>query len=138
MLVKLEKKSLAFFSVNVIKYQKKRLRYLPIAWVVPTPDCYEHQSETGIVLKQSFHQYILDTYLTHDEEKESPARKLDVVHVHTHFSDAPPSFSAIDDRHEAEYAEFIAASYRHKPSLISGVFNELLEKSEFRIWDHRR
>ena len=128
---------IGFLFCQSHQISKKRLRYLPVTWVVPSPDCYELQSETGIVLKQSFHQYILDTYLKHDKGKESQVRKLDVVHVHTHFGDAPPSFSAIDDRHEAEYAEFLAATYRHKPRLISGVFNELLEKSEFRIWDRK-
>jgi hypothetical protein len=111
---------------------KGKLRYIPVSWIVPTPDCYEHQSETGLVLKQSFHQYILDTYLGDDQ-----AGKLDVVHVHTHFGNATPSFSVIDDRHEAEYARFLASSYPHKPRLISGVFNESLEEFKFRIWDRK-
>lgn len=108
---------------------KQTIRYTPHAWVVPTPDCYEHQSASGLVLKQQFHQYILDTYLR--------ARNLDVVHVHTHFGDEPPTFSPIDDRHEAEYARFLSFCYRQKPRLISGVFNESLEKSEFRLWDRK-
>lgn len=114
---------------------KTKLKYIPVSWVVPTPDCYEHQSEGGLVLKQSFHQYILDTYLSDKENNSSQKYKLDIVHVHTHFGNATPSFSFIDDRHEAEYAKFLASCYRNKPRLISGVFNESLKKSEFRIWD---
>lgn len=108
---------------------KQTIRYTPQAWVVPTPDCYEHQSASGLVLKQQFHQYILDTYLR--------SRNLDVVHVHTHFGDQSPIFSPIDDCHEAEYARFISFCYRQKPRLISGVFNESLEKSQFRLWDRK-
>lgn len=108
---------------------KNRLRYIPQDWVVPTPDCYEHQSVGGLVLQQEFHQYILDTHVRD--------RHLDVVHVHTHFGDAPPQFSYIDDRHEAEYARFLASYQKKKPRLISGVFNESLDKSKFRIWDRK-
>lgn len=116
---------------------KRKLRYFPLSWIVPESDCYEHQSETGLVLKQSFHQYILDNYLKNTERGDDKTSKLDVVHVHTHFGEAKPSFSAIDDRHEAEYARFLSFCYRNKPRLISGVFNESLEKSEFRIWDRK-
>ncbi len=114
---------------------KKKLRYIPVDWVVPTPDCYEHQSESGLVLKQSFHQYILDTYLK--DNKDSKNLKLDIVHVHTHFGDADPTFSEIDNRHEAEYARFLSFCYDSQPRLISGVFNESLEKSRFRLWDRK-
>ena len=111
------------------RFSKRTTRYIPQAWVVPTADCYEHQSTDGLVLKQQFHQYILDTYLRD--------RNLDVVHVHTHFGDRSPTFSPIDDRHEAEYARFLTCCYREKPRLISGVFNESLDRSEFRIWDRK-
>jgi hypothetical protein len=121
---------IGFLCCQRHQLSKNKLRYVPVSWVVPTPDCYEHQSASSLVLKQSFHQYILDTYLSNEQ-------KLDVVHVHTHFGDAEPSFSAIDDLHEAKYAKFLASAYRKKPRLISGVFNELLEKSEFRIWDRK-
>ena len=108
---------------------KKIVRYIPKAWVVPTPDCYEHQSNNGLELKQQFHQYILDTYLRD--------RSLHVVHVHTHFGDEAPTFSYIDDRHEAEYARFLSFCYRKRPRLISGVFNESLDKCKFRLWNRQ-
>lgn len=61
----------------------------------------------------------------------------DVVHIHTHYGEDSPVFSYIDDRHEAEYARFLSFCYRKKPRLISGVFNESLEKSKFRLWDRK-
>lgn len=64
-------------------------------------------------------------------------RNLHVVHVHTHFSDEAPVFSYIDDRHEAEYARFLSFCYRKRPRLISGVFNESLEKCKFRFWNRQ-
>lgn len=108
---------------------KNRIRYIPQDWIVPASDCYEHQSTGGIVLKQEFHQYMLNTHVRD--------RNLDVVHVHTHFGDELPKFSYIDDRHEAEYARFLASYQKKKPRLISGVFNESLEKCKFRIWDRK-
>ena len=187
---------IGFFFCQRFPISKKKIRYVPKAWVVPSSDCYEFQSDSGLVLKQSFHQYLLDTYLcdrskqkkantqlnTHSEfapksksivasdctdywldedchllfddfddfnedniisdrdrinSLPSSTIKLDVVHIHTHFGDEVPTFSYIDDRHEAEYAKFLAASYSHKPRLISGVFNESLSLSRFRIWDRQ-
>jgi len=29
---------------------KRQIRYFPKIWVVPAPDCYEHQSACGLVL----------------------------------------------------------------------------------------
>jgi hypothetical protein len=120
---------IGFFFCQRHQLSKKKVRYVPQVWIVPTPDCYEHQSASGLVLKQQFHQYLLDTYLRD--------RNLDVVHIHTHFGGATPSFSSIDDRYEAEYSKFLSSSYRKKPYLISGVFNESLEKSKFRLWNRR-
>ena len=116
---------------------KNKFRYTPVSWIVPTPDCYERQSTIDLVLKQSFHQYILDNYLGNTEENYSSVKKLDVVHIHTHFGNERPLFSATDDLHEAKYAQFLANAYPHKPRLISGVFDELLEQSEFRLWDRK-
>ena len=176
---------IGFFFCQRLQITKKKIRYVPKAWVVPSSDCYEFQDEHGLVLKQSFHQYLLDTYLgdrpkqqestnnlnpkeefvsnfqdywleedynlfldepNHNQAKRdrpqtddspNPFLKLDVVHIHTHYGENEPTFSVIDDRHEAEYAKFLAASYQHKPRLISGVFNESLDKSRFRIWDRQ-
>lgn len=178
---------IGFFFCQRLQITKKKIKYVPRAWVVPSADCYEFQDKHGLVLNQSFHQYLLDTYLGDRTQKKptTPTRelnsqshpednltdywldesyeqlfddftpdqiqcdlspdntltdslpKLDVVHIHTHYGAEKPTFSAIDDRHEAEYAEFLAANYAHKPNLISGVFNESLERSRFRIWDRQ-
>lgn len=105
-----------------------KIRYLPQSWVVPTPDCYETQSAQGLVLKQPFHHYLLDTFVT--------PNKLDIVHIHTHPHPGIPQFSTIDDHYEANYARFLTANFPNKPHLISGVFNQTLDQSQFRIW-HR-
>lgn len=176
---------IGFFFCQRFQISKKKIRYVPKTWVVPSSDCYEFQTDTGLILKQSFHQYLFDTYLNSDRSKEEPLETqleygskdlddsdytdywsdsdllfddvkddltrdriqadaplvqnfpLDVVHIHTHFGEEAPAFSYIDDRHEAEYARFLTASCSHKPRLISGVFNESLDKSRFRIWDRR-
>lgn len=137
---------IGFFFCQRHQLSKKKVRYIPQAWVVPAADCYEHQSASGLVLKQQFHQYLLDTYLCAPKgtlrvrsktTSSSKARQLDVVHIHTHFGNVTPSFSCVDDRYEAEYAKFLASCYQKKPRLISGVFNESLEKSEFRIWNRQ-
>ena len=109
---------------------KKKIRYLPQAWVVPSADCYEQQSASGLVIKQQFHQYLLETFL----EKEE---KLDVVHIHTHAELGKPEFSGIDDLYESEYARFLSSNFKKKPRLISGVFDETLQHSQFRIWDRK-
>ena len=105
---------------------KREIRYLPQKWVVPSPDCYELQTESGLVLKQTFHHYLLKDCL--DTEQ------WDVVHIHTHAHSGLPQFSAVYDRYEAEYAHFLASTFKHKPRLISGIFDQSLQHSQFRIW----
>jgi threonine dehydrogenase-like Zn-dependent dehydrogenase len=107
----------------------RKIRYLPQTWVVPSPDCYERQSASGLVINQQFHQYLLDTFL----ERE----KLDVVHIHTHCDRGQPNFSSVDDRYESEYAKFLSSHFPTEPRLISGVFDETLQHSQFRIWDRQ-
>lgn len=108
---------------------KQKIRYLPQAWVVPAPDCYERQSAIGLVLKQEFHQYLIETFLKRE--------KLDVVHIHTHSNCGEPEFSGIDDRYESEYARFLSSNFNKKPRLISGVFDKNLQHSQFRLWDRK-
>jgi len=108
---------------------QQKVRYLPQSWVVPSPDCYERQSARGLVMKQQFHQYLLQRFL----EKE----KLDVVHIHTHAERGQPEFSGVDDLYESEYARFLSSCFKKKPRLISGVFDETLQYSQFRIWDRK-
>lgn len=107
---------------------KHKIRYIPRNWVVPTSDCYEYQSTSGLVLKQHFHSYLLENYL-------QPG--LDVVHIHTHADPGLPDFSYVDDRYESEYARFISSHFPKKPYLISGVFDEDLQFGKFRIWDRK-
>ncbi|MGB3401195.1 MAG: ThiF family adenylyltransferase [Microcoleaceae cyanobacterium] len=104
----------------------RQIRYAPQAWVVPTPDCYECQSVDGLILKQQFHFYLLESYI-------EPG--LDVVHIHTHPGQEMPVFSTIDDDYESKYAQFLATRFSHKPHLISGIFDESFQQSQFRIWD---
>jgi len=106
---------------------KQQVRYLPQAWVVPSPDCYERQSASGLVIKQEFHRYLIETFLAKE--------KLDVVHIHTHAESGKPEFSSVDDHYESEYARFLSSHFPKKPRLISGVFDETLQQSQFRIWD---
>ena len=54
---------IGFFFCQRYQLSNKKIRYVPKAWVVPSPECYELQSDSGLVLKQSFHQYLFDTYL---------------------------------------------------------------------------
>ncbi len=107
---------------------KRQIRYIPQTWVVPDADCYEYQSMSGLALKQHFHSYLLEHHL-------KPG--LDIVHIHTHAGQGVPNFSYIDDRYESEYARFIASSFPKKPYLISGVFDENFQFSQFRIWDRK-
>jgi hypothetical protein len=100
------------------------LRLLPRAWVVPSRECYDFQSSTGLELRQDFHCYLVHTYLS---------RGLDAVHIHTHPGLTTPSFSGVDDQHEAEYARFLARLPR-QPLLVSGVFDEQLNHAKFRVW----
>jgi hypothetical protein len=108
--------------------KKNQIRFFPRYWVVPSHDCYEYQSQTGLVLKQEFHNFLLETYVP---------QGLHIVHIHTHLGDRQPYFSAIDDSYESEYARFLSSYCRQKPRLISGVFNESLDKFQFRIWDRQ-
>ncbi|MEA5596719.1 ThiF family adenylyltransferase [Rivularia sp. UHCC 0363] len=107
---------------------KRKIRYIPKTWVVPTAECYEHQSTDGLVLTQHFHSYLLENHIT-------PG--LDIVHIHTHAGRGIPDFSYVDNRYESEYARFIASSFPKKPRLISGVFDENLQLGKFRIWNRR-
>lgn len=162
---------IGFFFCQRQQLSQNKIKYVPQGWIVPSPECYEHQSTTGLVLKQSFHRYLLDTYLNQRSPKKlekdchnldswqnsdfwsnselddsidqskncrdinyEPGTVLDVIHIHSHFGLETPYFSDTDDRHEAEYARFLA-SIEHPRNLISGVFDESLEKCQFRIWD---
>lgn len=117
---------IGFFFCRRHKLSKRHSRYLPTTWIVPGPDCYEYQGCSGLVLKQQFHFYLLETYLK---------RGLDMVHVHTHPGSRAPHFSRVDDCHESQYARFLARAIERKPRLISGVFDELLRQSNFRLWN---
>jgi molybdopterin/thiamine biosynthesis adenylyltransferase len=108
---------------------KNKMRYLPRVWVAPSPDCYEHQSHDGLILKQSFHLYLLKTYLW--------TQDYHVVHIHTHADQETPNFSDIDDRYESEYAQFLTTYCPRKPRFISGVFDCFLQQGKFRLWDRK-
>lgn len=118
---------IGFLFCQSHQVSSNKIRYFPKTWVVPKPDCYEHQSTIGLVLKQKFHKYLLETHLAQSD--------LDIVHIHTHTGREKPCFSNIDDRYESEYAQFLSAHFPQKPRLISGVFDEYLEHSQFRLWD---
>ncbi len=117
---------IGFFFCKHHQISETQLRYFPKTWIVPTESCYEHQSTTGLVLKQQFHLYLLQTYLENG---------FDIVHIHTHPGLDTPSFSTVDDRHESEYAKFISTNFEKQAKLISGIFNESLQKPNFRIWN---
>jgi molybdopterin-synthase adenylyltransferase len=119
---------IGFFFCQREQISRERIRYIPKTWVVPAADCYEHQSSYGLVLDRQFHSYLLENHL-------HPG--LDIVHVHTHAGTSNPDFSDIDDRYESEYARFITETFPAKPRLISGVFDENLQHSQFRIWNRR-
>jgi molybdopterin-synthase adenylyltransferase len=118
-------------AIAFIFCQKQQLnnevRYLPKHWIIPDTDCYEYQSESGLVMKQHFHHYLLEKYLQNEE--------LDVVHLHTHIGNNAPDFSPVDDRYESEYARFLTEQFSQQPQLISGVFSQNLEQYQFRIWN---
>ncbi|NER01376.1 MAG: ThiF family adenylyltransferase [Okeania sp. SIO3C4] len=117
---------IGFFFCKYHQISETQLRYFPKTWIVPTAECYEHQSTTGLVLKQEFHLYLLQTYLENG---------YDLVHIHTHPGLDTPCFSVVDDRHESEYAKFLTTNFEKQPQLISGIFNESLQKPNFRIWN---
>lgn len=118
---------IGFFFCKRHQISQQKIRYLPKAWVVPAPDCYERQSASGLVLKQEFHFYLLDTYLSQSG--------LSVVHIHTHAGHENPGFSCVDDRYESEYARFLSSKFQKMPRLISGVFDNKLQQAQFRIWN---
>ncbi|GAA6622095.1 HesA/MoeB/ThiF family protein [Scytonema sp. NUACC26] len=119
---------IGFFFCQRHQVSKRKIRYIPKTWVVPSSDCYEHQSANGLVLKQPFHSYLLENYLQSG---------LDVVHIHTHAGRGIPDFSYIDDRYESEYAQFLSSEFPQKPRLISGVFDEAFQACQFRMWDRK-
>lgn len=119
---------IGFFFCQKHQVSKRKIRLIPRNWVVPTPDCYEHQSTSGLVLNQRFHSYLLKNHL-------QPG--LDIVHIHTHAGKGIPDFSYVDDRYESEYARFISSNFPQKPRLISGVFDENLHSGQFRIWNRK-
>lgn len=121
--------TIGFLFCSRDRVSPERTRYLPRTWVVPTRDCYELQSSSGLVLEQEFHQYLLDNFLRD--------RQLDVVHIHTHSGTDFPDFSAVDDRAESEYAKFLSSRSDDRSRLISGVFDESLERGQFRIWNRK-
>lgn len=120
---------IGFFFCQRQQLNEHQIRYFPKSWVVPYPDCYEHQSSSGLVLKQPFHQYLLENQLGD--------KKLDVLHIHTHIGQEMPYFSSIDDIYESEYAQFLSTNFTQKPQLISGVFNYNLQQGKFRMWNHQ-
>jgi hypothetical protein len=120
---------IGFFFCQRHQISKRQIRYFPKAWVVPTADCYEHQSASGLVLKQEFHLYLLKTYISQGG--------LDVIHVHTHTGKELPDFSCVDDRCESEYARFLSSNFSKRHRLISGVFDESMQQSAFRIWNRK-
>ena len=119
---------IGFFFCQRHQISKRKIRYIPKSWVVPTAECYEHQSTDGLILSQRFHSYLLENHLF-------PG--LDLVHIHTHAGKSIPDFSYIDDRYESEYARFLASNFSQKPRLISGVFDENLQSGKFRMWDKK-
>jgi molybdopterin-synthase adenylyltransferase len=121
--------TIGFLFCDRDRVSPNRTRYIPRAWVVPTPDCYELQSPSGLVLEQEFHQYLLEHFLGD--------RQLDVVHIHTHAGTDFPDFSDVDDRAESEYAKFLSSRSDRQSRLISGVFDESLERGQFRIWNRK-
>jgi hypothetical protein len=119
---------IGFFFCKRHQVSKNKIRYIPKAWIVPFPDCYEMQSNSGLVLTQQFHSYLLKNYVK---------QGLHVVHIHTHVGDIAPEFSSVDDYYESEYSRFLAQNFQKKPRLISGVFNQSLQKYKFRIWNRK-
>ncbi|WP_414621591.1 HesA/MoeB/ThiF family protein [Calothrix sp. CCY 0018] len=119
---------IGFFFCQRHQVSKRKVRYIPKTWVVPTAECYEHQSTDGLILTQRFHSYLLENHLF---------AGLDLVHIHTHAGRSIPDFSYIDDRYESEYSRFIGSNFPKKPRLISGVFDEDLQSCKFRMWDRK-
>ncbi len=119
---------IGFIFCQLHQVSKRKIRFIPKGWIVPLQDCYEMQSANGLVLTQKFHSYLLEKYVD---------AGLHVVHVHTHVGEMAPDFSSVDDYYESEYALFLTKNFSQRPRLISGVFNQSLQESQFRIWDRR-
>jgi hypothetical protein len=119
---------ISFLFCKRYQVSKYKIRYIAKIWIVPLPDCYEHQSASGLVLTQKFHWYLIKSYLNEG---------LHVVHIHTHAGEMSPNFSSVDDCYESDYAKFISSNFTKKPRLISGVFDESLQQGQFRIWDRK-
>ncbi len=113
-----------FFFCRRHPLDRGRVRLLPRVWAVPGSDCYEQQSVAGLVLDQRCHHYLLEQIVR---------QGYDVVHVHTHPGMGIPDFSPVDDRHEREYARFLAR-LPGRPRLLSAVFNESLARGRIRLW----
>ena len=118
---------IGFFFCTRQRLGLRAARLLPRSWIVPAPDCYDRQSAGGLALRQDFHAYLIDNYVS---------KGLDVVHVHTHPGLHDPDFSGIDDYHEREYARFLQR-VSPRACLVSGVFNETMERGHFRVWPAR-
>jgi len=123
-----DEEAIGFLFCKRHQVSKNKIRYIPKAWIVPLPECYELQSASGLVLKQQFHSYLIENYL---EEG------LHVIHIHTHVSHTMLDFSLVDDCHESEYSRFLTSKFAKKPRLISGVCDESLRQTHFRIWDRK-
>jgi ThiF family len=119
---------IGFFFCKRHQISKRKVRYIPKAWIVPLQDCYEMQSISGLVLTQKFHSYLLEKYVQ---------AGLHVVHIHTHVGEMAPEFSSVDDYYESEYSRFLSKNFSRKPRLLSGVFNQSLQQGQFRIWDKK-
>jgi molybdopterin-synthase adenylyltransferase len=120
--------TIGFLLCQQHRVSDDRIRYIPKTWIVPADDCYEYRSNSGLILSQKFHEYLL---------KESIRPGLDIVHIHTHSGNNTPDFSSIDDRYESEYARFIAEYFPSQPHLISGVLDENLLSGRFRRWNRQ-
>lgn len=118
---------IGFLFCERYRISKNKMRYVPRVWVVPSPDCYEHQSYDMLALKQPFHLYLLKTYVWQ--------QNYHVVHIHTHGDEAMPQFSDVDDYYESDYAQFLNNHCSSKPRFISGVFDRFLQQGQFRIWE---
>ncbi len=121
--------TIGFLLCDRLQISSQHSRFISREWVVPTADCYEYQSASGLALEQEFHGYLIDRLLANPN--------LHIVHIHTHSGSELPHFSAIDDRAEAEYARFLSRHLQTKSRLISGVFDENIQQGQFRLWNRR-
>jgi molybdopterin-synthase adenylyltransferase len=124
-----DEETIGFLLCDRLQISKQHSRFIPREWVVPTADCYEYQSATGLALEQEFHCYLIDRLVANPN--------LHIVHIHTHSGSELPHFSAIDDRAESEYARFLSRHLQTKSRLISGVFDENIQQGQFRLWNRR-